>query len=121
MFGTSQLHEYWEPSVTDESRALLTGMVADSRAENQAAARRLVGVAELFELRRRERGEREDWAVDTWAAVGAEITAALRVSSAKAGSYMTYGLAMKQLPHVAALFVAGDIDLQMFQTVVYRT
>ncbi|PND55203.1 hypothetical protein CRM90_23640 [Mycobacterium sp. ENV421] len=121
MFGGSQLHEYWEPSVTDESRVLLTDIVADNRAENQAAARRLIGIAELFELRRRERGERENWAVDTWAAVGAEIAAALRVSVAKAGGYMTYGLAMKQLPAVAALFLAGDINAEMFQTVVFRT
>ncbi|WP_431235390.1 HNH endonuclease signature motif containing protein [Mycolicibacterium psychrotolerans] len=121
MFGTSQLHDYFEPSDTAESRALLASIVASARAENQTAARRLAAIAELFELRRHERGEREDWAVDTWAAVGAEVSAALRISSAKAGSYMNYGLAMKQLPAVAGIFIAGDIDLQMFQTVVYRT
>ncbi|KAA0110145.1 HNH endonuclease signature motif containing protein [Mycolicibacterium sp. P1-5] len=121
MFGTSQLHDYFEPSDTAESRALMTSICASARAENQTAARRLASIAELFELRRQERGEREDWAVDTWAAVGAEVAAALRISPAKAGSYMNYGLAMKQLPAVAALFIAGAIDVQMFQTVVYRT
>jgi hypothetical protein len=121
MFGTSQLHEYFEPSDTAQSRALLAGIGASARAENQAAARRLSAIAELFELRRCERGEREDWAVDTWAAVGAEVAAALRVSLAKAGSYMNYGLAMKTRPAVAAVFIAGDIDVQMFQTIVYRT
>ena len=120
MFG-SQLHDYFEPSDTDESRALLTSIRASARTENQAAARRLSSIAELFELRRRERGERETWAVDTWAAVGSELAAALRISPAKAGSYMNYGLAMKQLPAVAAVFIAGDIDMTMFQTVVYRT
>ncbi len=121
MFGTSQLHDYFEPSDTAESRALLASIGASARAENQAVARRLNAVAELFELRRLERGEREDWAVDTWAAVGAELAAALRISLAKAGSYMNYGLAMKRLPAVAAVFIAGDIDMQMFQTIVYRT
>nr|WP_225933641.1 HNH endonuclease signature motif containing protein [Mycolicibacterium pallens] len=121
MFARSRYHDYFEPSDTAESRALLTSICASARAENQTAARRLAAVAELFELRRHERGEREDWAVDTWAAVGAEIAAALRISAAKAGSYMNYGLAMKQLPAVAAVFIAGDIDVQMFQTVVYRT
>jgi hypothetical protein len=121
MFGTSQLHDYWEPPETAESRALLARIGISSRAENQAAAQRLCDIAELFELRRDERGEREDWAVDTWAAVGAEIAAALRVSLAKAGSLMDYGLAMKTRPEVSALFVAGDIDMHMFQTIVYRT
>lgn len=120
MFG-SQLHDYFEPSDTAESQALLTSIRASTRAENQAAARRLSAIAELFELRRRERGEREDWAVDTWAAVGAEVAAALRVSLAKAGNLMEYGLAMKTRSAVAAAFIAGDIDTQMFQTIVYRT
>ncbi|AQT78973.1 hypothetical protein B1R94_06370 [Mycolicibacterium litorale] len=117
----SQLHDYFEPSDTAESRALLASIGASARAENQAAARRLSAVAELFELRRRERGERSDWAVDTWAAVGAEVAAALRVSLAMAGSYLNYGLEMKRLPAVAAVFIAGDIDMQMFRTIVYRT
>ena len=121
MFGGSRYHDYFEPSCTAESRALLASIGTSSRVENQAAARRLRGIAELFELRRRERGEREDWAVDTWAAVGAELAAALRISLGKAGSAMTYGLAMRQLPDVAALFIAGDINTEMFQTVVFRT
>jgi hypothetical protein len=121
MFGGSQYHEYFEPSDSAESRALLTSICASARAANQDDARTLASIAELFELRRRERGEREDWAVDTWAAVGSEVSAALRISLGKAGSYMTYGLAMRQLPEVARVFIAGDIDIRMFQTVVFRT
>ena len=107
--------------MTAESGVLLERLAVASRAENQAAAGRLRAVCELFELRRRQRGEREDWAVDTWAAVGAEIAAALRISLAKAGSYMNLGLAMVRLPAVAAVFAAGDIDLGVFQAIVYRT
>ena len=59
--------------------------------------------------------------MDTWAAVGAEIAAALRISLAKAGSYMNLGLAMLRLPAVAAVFAAGDIDLGVFQAIAYRT
>ncbi|BBY62771.1 HNH endonuclease signature motif containing protein [Mycolicibacterium helvum] len=121
MFGSGQYHDYFEPSDTAESRALLTSICASARGENQEAARRLASIAELFELRRRERGEREDWAVDTWAAVGAELAARLRISLGKAGSCMTYGLAMRQLPEVAAIFLAGDIDMQMYKTIVFRT
>ena len=107
--------------MTAESGVLLERLAVASRAESQAAAARLRAVCELFELRRRQRGERADWAVDTWAAVGAEIAAALRISLAKAGSYMNLGLAMQRLPAVAAAFAAGDIDLGVFQTIVYRT
>ncbi|HYB81473.1 MAG TPA: HNH endonuclease signature motif containing protein, partial [Mycobacterium sp.] len=69
-----------------------------------------------------QRGEQQDWAVDTWAAVGAEVAAAFRISLAMAGSYMRYALAMRErLPQVAAVFRAGDIDYRLFQTIVYRT
>ncbi len=86
------------------------------RAEARAAADRLVAVGELFEMRRVQRGERADWAVDTWAAVGAEVAAALRVSSAVAGGVLRDALAMRErLPRVAALFGAGDIDYRMFR------
>ena len=86
------------------------------------AADRLDAIGELFELRRAERGEQQDWAVDTWAAVGAEVAAALRISLAMAGSYMRYALAMRErLPQLAAVFRAGDIDFRLFQTLVYRT
>ena len=122
MFGSgSQLHDYWEPPDTPASRALIDTLVASTRHENQAAACRLKAVGDLFEMRRAERGEAEDWAVDTWAAVGAEIAAALRVSLGKAGSFMNYGLAMLRLPAVAAVFAAGDIGMDAFRTIAYRT
>jgi len=115
------IHDHWDPPDTPRSRALLEGLVQSARQENRAAARRLTAIAELFEMRRAERGESEEWAVDTWAAVGAEVAASLRVSLGKAGSYLNYGLSMKRLPSVSAVFAAGDIDMTMFTTIVYRT
>lgn len=120
MFG-GPFHDYFEPPATAASRGLLERLSVAARAENRAAAERLRVVCELFELRRRQRGEREDWAVDTWAAVGAEVAAALRVSLAKAGSYLNYGLAMLRLPAVAAVFAAGDIDMGVFAAIAYRS
>lgn len=121
MFDT-RLHEYWEPPATERSAALIARMCGAGRAEARAAADRLDAVGELFELRRTQRGEEADWAVDTWAAVGAEVAAAFRTSLAMAGSYLRYALAMRdRLPQVAAVFRAGDIDYRMFQTLVYRT
>jgi hypothetical protein len=113
--------EDFEPSDTVESAGLFARLVTVSRLENRAAAQRLRVIADIFEVRRRERGEREDWAVDTWAAVGAEIAAAQRVSLGKANSYMNYALAMFRLPGVAAVFEAGDIDFPLYKTIVYRT
>ena len=107
--------------MTAESTELFEALTLASRQENQAAAGRLRAICELFELRRRQRGERADWAVDTWAAVGAEIAAALQVSLAKAGSYMSYAVAMLRLPKVAAVFTAGEIDMEVFAAIVYRT
>ena len=121
MFDTG-LAAYWEPTDCAESRGLIDGICEVSRAENIAVARRLGLIGELFELRRRERGEERDWVVDTWAAVGAEVAAALRISLAMAGSYMHYARAMRdRLPKVAAVFLAGDIDYECFKTMVFRT
>jgi hypothetical protein len=121
MFDT-RLHEYWEPPETERSCALVERMCAAWRAEARAAADRLDAIGELFELRRAQRGEEADWAVDTWAAVGAEVAAAFRISLAMAGSYLRYALAMRErLPMVGQVFRAGDIDYRMFQTLVYRS
>ena len=113
--------EGFEPSDTDESSGLFERLTNVSRLENRAAAQRLRVIADIFELRRDQRGEREDWAVDTWAAVGAEVAAAQRVSLGKANSYMNYALAMFRLPAVAAVFEAGDIDFPLYKTIVFRT
>lgn len=121
MFDT-RLHEHWDPPRTEGSRALVERMRAAWRVEAQAAAGRLDAVGELFEMRRAQRGEEADWAVDTWAAVGAEVAAALRTSRAMAGSFMRYALAMRErLPQVAEVFRAGKIDYRLFQTMVFRT
>ena len=120
MFDT-RVHNEWAPPDTARSRSLLADLADAVRRENQAAAARLRTIAELFEVRRAQRGEAADWAVDTWAAVGAEIAAALRISLGRAGSYMNYALAMSRLPAVAAVFAAGDIDMHTFRTIVYRT
>ncbi|OBH00464.1 HNH endonuclease signature motif containing protein [Mycobacterium sp. E3247] len=121
MFDT-RVHEYWEPPQCERSRALVDRMCASWRLEAQVVADRLDAIGDLFELRRAQCGEESDWAVDTWAAVGAEVAAAFRVSLAMAGSFMKYALAMRErLPRVAAVFRAGNIGFRLFQTIVYRT
>ncbi|WP_049792848.1 HNH endonuclease signature motif containing protein [Mycolicibacter sinensis] len=110
------------PRTTPESTALVDQICASARAENRAAAAHLVAIGELFALRLSSCSETEDWAIDTTAAVTAEVAAALRISQALAGSRLRYARAMReQLPKVAEVFNAGDIDLRLFQTIVYRT
>ncbi len=110
------------PSRTPESAALVDRVCVSARAENRAAAAQLVAIGELFALRLSRCGERQEWAVDTEAAVAAEVAAALRISQGLAGSRLHYARAMReQLPQVAEVFKAGEIDIRLFQTMVYRT
>jgi hypothetical protein len=117
------MFEYWYASrPTPESSVLLDRVRDAGRTEAQAAAERLVAIAELFVLRCRDSGDREDWATDTWEAVAAQVAAALLTSVAMGSSYLRYAMAMKdRLPEVGKVFQAGDIDYRAFQTIVFRT
>jgi hypothetical protein len=117
-----ELFERHYPSKTPESAALVDRICAASRAENRAAAEQLAAIGELFAYRLSRCSESEDWAVDTEEAVAAEVGAALRISQGLAGSRLRYARAMReQLPKVAEVFKAGDIDFRLFATMVYRT
>lgn len=117
-----ELFDRHYPSTTPESTALVDRICAATRAENRAAAAQLVAIGELFALRLSRCGDTAEWAVDTTAAVTAEVAAALRISQALAGSRLTYARAMRErLPKVAEVFKAGDIDVRLFQTIAYRT
>ena len=92
------------------------------RAENRAAATQLVAIGHLFAHRLSLCSENEDWAIDTEAAVAAEVAAALRISQGLAASRLRYARAMRErLPKVGEVFAAGDVDYRMFQTIVYRS
>lgn len=110
------------PPVTPESAALVERISAAGRAENRAAAAQLVAIGELFALRLSRCRESEEWAVDTEAAVAAEVAAALRISQGMASSRLRFARAMRErLPRVAQVFEAGDIDVWTFRTIAYRT
>jgi hypothetical protein len=116
------LFECRHPSPTPESAVMVDRICAATRAENQAAAGQLTAIGELFAYRLSRCPETEDWAVDTEEAVAAEVAAALRISQGLAGSRLRYARAMRErLPKVGEVFAAGEIDLRMFQTIVYRT
>ena len=86
------------------------------------AAGALAAIGELFAYRLTRCSDTEDWAVDTEAAVSAEVAAALRISQGLAASQLRYARAMRErLPKLAEVFQAGDIDQRTFATIVYRT
>ncbi len=117
------MFERWYASrPTPESAALLDRIGEAGRAESQAAARRLVAVGELFVLRLRDSGEQADFAMDTWDAVAAQVSAALQCSISMGSSYLRYAIALRdRFPEVGRLFQAGAIDYRSFQTIVFRT
>ncbi len=117
-----ELFERHHPSVTPESAALLERLGVLARVENRAVAEQLAAVGELFSYRLSRCSECEDWAVDTEAAVSAEVAAQLRIGQGLAASRVRYARAMRErLPEVGAVFRAGDIDFRLFATIVYRT
>ncbi|QUR66431.1 HNH endonuclease signature motif containing protein [Mycobacterium spongiae] len=117
-----ELVERCYPSSTVRSGVLVDAICAAARAENRGAAAQLVAIGELFAYRLTRCSDTEDWAIDTMAAVSAEVAAALRISQGLASSRLRYARAMRErLPRVGAVFAAGDIDYRVFQTIVYRT
>jgi hypothetical protein len=120
--GLDEAFERCHPSATAESAVLVDRIGAATRAENRGAAAQLVAIGELFAYRLSRCSENEDWAIDTMAAVAAEVGAALRISQALAGSRVHYARAMRErLPRVGEVFQAGQIDFRLFATIVYRT
>jgi len=117
-----ELFERRYPSRTTESVAFLDRIGASWRAQNRAAASALVAIGEFFAYRLTRCSDTEEWAVDTEAAVSAEVAAALRMSQGLAASQLRYARAMRErLPKLAEVFQAGDIDQRTFATIVYRT
>jgi hypothetical protein len=117
-----ELFERRYPSATPGSAALLERVSGLARAENRAVAGQLAAIGELFAYRLSRCAECEEWAVDTEAAVAAEVAAELRISQGLAASRVRYARALRErLPRVAEVFAAGDIDFRMVQTLVYRT
>src|ERR1700678_3395600 len=116
-----EMFERRSPSRTAESTALLDRIGSSWREQNRGAAAGLAAIGELFAYRLTRCSDTEDWAVDTEAAVSAEVAAALRMSQGLAASQLRYARAMRErLPKLAEVFKAGDIDQRTFATIVFR-
>ena len=91
--------------------------------ENAACARRLSAIADVLEGRLSEDGsaERDQWCLDNWDAVAAEVAAAHGVSLGVASHQLVLAMALRErLPRVAELFAAGRIGVRLVNTIVYR-
>ncbi|MGD1205918.1 DUF222 domain-containing protein [Mycobacterium seoulense] len=117
-----ELFERRYPSKTAQSAGLLERIGWCARVENRAVAAQLAAIGELFAYRLSRCGETEDWAIDTEAAVAAEVAAQVRIGQGLAASRVRYARALRErLPRVAEVFAAGDIDFRMVATLVFRT
>jgi hypothetical protein len=100
------------------------GVGAWARVENAACARRLAATADLLEARYSADGsaEREQWCLDNWDGVAAEVAAAQNVSQGVASHQLMVAMALRQrLPRVAEVFSTGVISYRLVCAIVART
>jgi hypothetical protein len=114
-----------DPSAVDAlgDAQLVDAVIATSKLESQLQSRRLHAIAELWDRRKKQfEPEREDFVVDPWDAVSAELSAAIGVTSSRASGMIRIGEALRdRLPKVAAVFARGEIDMAMVYALVHRT
>ena len=95
-----------------------------ARVENAACARRLSAIADVLEARWAEdrSADRDQWCLDNWDAVAAEVAADHGVSLGVASHQLMLAMALRErLPQVAEVFGAGHIALRLVNTIVHRT
>jgi Domain of unknown function (DUF222) len=94
-----------------------------ARLESAFTARKFAAAAQLYQRRLTEQDaeEREQWCIDGWEQVAAEVAAAQGISRGRAAGQLRYGLALaERLPKLGALFAAGDVDFRVISAVVFR-
>jgi hypothetical protein len=100
------------------------GVGAWARVENAACAARLAAMADMLEAAFAADGsaEREQWCLDNWDTVAAQIGAAQNVSAGVASHQLLVAQALRErLPRVAEVFATGAITYRMVCAIVART
>jgi Domain of unknown function (DUF222) len=95
-----------------------------ARVETAACARRLMAMVVVLDRRHATAGsaEREQWYLDNWSAVCAEIAAAQRITSGAASQQLLVATALRdRLPLVREAFGTGLGSYQLISTIVWRT
>ncbi len=102
---------------------LLAVMRDAQRAERVAIARRVLAAGRLCQRRMAAAGaeQREQWCVDNWEAVAAEVGAQVGITRGRASALMNYGLELlERFPLLGAVFAAGLVDFRVITTAVFR-
>ena len=92
--------------------------------ENAACARRLAATADIMAARWAADGsaECEQWCVDNWDAVAAEVAAAQNVSQGVASHQLMVAMALRErLPRMAEVFATGVVSYRLVCAIVART
>jgi hypothetical protein len=92
--------------------------------ENAACARRLAGMVAMLDALYAADGStnRDQWCLDNWGAVCAEIGATQQLTSGAASHLLLVGTALRdRLPKIAALFNDGLIGYRLVSTIAHRT
>jgi hypothetical protein len=95
-----------------------------ARVEAAACARRLQAMVAVLDACQAADGsaEREQWYLDNWGAVCAEIGAAEQITSAAASNQLLVATMLRdRLPQVAAVFAEGCGSYRLMSTIVWRT
>ena len=102
-----------------------SAITAQARAENMACAQRLAAIGELYDRRQvpvRDTTGRELWRLDQWAAIAAEVAAALSITAAAAGAELHIAVCLRyRLPQIAALFATGALSYRLVRLIANRT
>ncbi len=122
------MFEHYLPDVSAvrglDDAGLIDAMSDAARLESAVMARRLAAVAELYQRRLAEQDaeDREQWRIDGWEQVAAEVAAAQGISRGRAAGQLRYGLALTdRLPKLGELFAAGKVDFRVVSAVVFRS
>lgn len=102
---------------------LLDAMRAAQRDERAATARRLLATGRFCQYRLTELGNaHDDWCVDDWEAVAAEVGAELGINRFLAASQMHQGVTLiDRLPKLGAVFATGAVDYRVVSAAITRT
>jgi hypothetical protein len=99
-------------------------VAAWARVEAAACARRLAAMVAILDARQSadDSASREQWYLDNWGAVCAEIGAAQQITPAAASSQLLVATSLRdRLPKVAAVFADGGLTYTLASTIVWRT
>ena len=123
MFDSSASPQVSEAFAEMDDAGVVDAFVVAARDQNAACGREFAAIGELYARRAPEDDyDRENWAIDGYENLVAEIAAALSISRGRARGRLRYAIALRErLPRVAEVFAEGLIDFRVMAAVVMRT